>query len=70
MTYTDFRERLKKLNLSNVEFAKITNLSVKTIANWSQDIHNIPKWVEPFLNYYEEATELRNVIKTLNKYKF
>lgn len=65
MTYKDFRNALKACNLSNVEFAKITGLSPKSVSNWSQDNHKVPSWVEPFLHYYKRCKDLESALNLL-----
>ncbi|BEK33194.1 hypothetical protein CW576_09420 [Campylobacter jejuni] len=67
MTYEDFSNKLKKLQLSRDEFSKIVGMSYNSVTNWK--LKEIPAWVEPFLYYYEKSLALDELLKILEKYK-
>ncbi|MDR1284905.1 MAG: XRE family transcriptional regulator [Campylobacteraceae bacterium] len=50
MTYREFNETLKKVNLSKKRFADLTGIGYFTIFNWKHG--DVPKWAESWLNLY------------------
>lgn len=78
MTKNQFKERLKRLNITIREFSNISNTSYSTINNWGfkqdEKIIPLPGWVEPFLEHYEKSRkydylkdEIFDIIKDLEK---
>lgn len=58
MTREEFKKRLKKLNISQKDFANEMEYSYSAVKAWSE----VPKWVEVVLLY----KELMNVLGPLN----
>ena len=58
MTREEFKKRLKKLKISQKDFAKEMEYSYSAVKAWS----DVPKWVEMVLLY----KELVNVLEPLN----
>jgi len=52
MTKEKFNEKLKKLGLTQKDFAKIVGYSHQAIKQWQSG--KIPRWVEIMLEYFEE----------------
>ncbi|HEF3558337.1 TPA: hypothetical protein R9133_001627, partial [Campylobacter upsaliensis] len=59
MTYEDFSNKLRKLQLSRDEFSKIVGMSYNSVANWK--LKEIPAWVDSWLEQYEEEKTFSNV---------
>lgn len=59
MTKEEFNQKLKSLRINAKDFARIADIPYSTINNWgfktNDKIIPVPKWVEPFLNYYEKS---------------
>ncbi|PAF50707.1 hypothetical protein BKH43_03855 [Helicobacter sp. 13S00401-1] len=66
MTYEMFSNKLKELNLSKEDFAKLVNMHYHSVANWST--RGVASWVEPFLLYYEKSKKLDEVLNMVDKY--
>lgn len=70
-----FRTRLKDLELTITQFAKICGIGYSTAKDWK----TTPKWVPLVLNYmhitrkmkinYEDAEQLKNKLQALNDIK-
>lgn len=63
MNYNEFETRLKDLNLSKKDFAKLVNMQYESVINWKRN--NIPHWVKSFLFYYEKAQVLDIIISNI-----
>lgn len=67
MNYNEFETRLKDLNLSKKDFAKLVNMQYESVINWKRN--NIPHWVKSFLCYYEKAQVLDIIISNIETIK-
>ena len=67
MTYEEFEELLKKLNINKKEFAGLVEMSYQTIMNWS-NTNNVPKWVKSWLENYIKAKMSDEVIKAVKPF--
>lgn len=70
MTFTEFEQKLEKLELDIKKFSKITHIPFNTIVNWSakRNENQLPssaKWVLPFLELYEENKKNKYIIDYL-----
>lgn len=59
MTYEDFSNKLKQLDLTREDFSKLVNMSYNSVANWKSK--EIPAWVDSWLEQYEEEKIFSNV---------
>ena len=59
MEYEDFRNRLKKLNMSMKEYSILINTSYGTVKRWGKDGRAVPTWVKTWLDLYEENLECK-----------
>lgn len=66
MTYDEFSNTIKRLDLSRDEFAKMVGMSYNSVANWKSK--EIPKWVEVFLHYYEKGKDLERLLTIVAKH--
>ena len=67
MTYEEFEELLKKLNINKKEFAGLVEMSYQTIMNWN-NTNNVPKWVKSWLENYIKAKMSDEVIKAVKPF--
>lgn len=67
MTKEEFCDRLKKLNLTQKDFAEIANIPYSTLNNWGASangkIIQVPSWVDPFLKYYSQSKNYDRIKK-------
>lgn len=68
MTKKEFNAKLKELNLSIVEFSKISNVSYPTANGWNDDTKRIPAWVSSWLENYEVAKNYKDIQEKAKKY--
>ncbi|EAJ7109735.1 hypothetical protein YZ59_04175 [Campylobacter upsaliensis] len=66
MTYEDFSDKLKKLQLSRDEFSKIVGMSYNSVANWKSK--EIPAWVDSWLENYEQQKSFNHLVNEVEKY--
>lgn len=66
MTYDEFSNKLKELKLSKDDFSKMVGMSYNSVANWK--LKEIPSWVEPFIENYEQQKKLDYFINEVEKY--
>lgn len=59
MTYEDFSNRLKQLDLTREDFSKLVGMNYNSVANWKSK--EIPIWVDTWLEKYEEEKTFSNV---------
>ena len=65
MEKEEFKEYLKKANLSKKEFANIIGIGVGSLNNWGST-QNIPYWVKSWLQNYidkKKFDNIKNIIK-------
>jgi transcriptional regulator with XRE-family HTH domain len=55
MTYDEFKEILKKCNLTIKEFANMCGLNPANISGAWKSKNEVPKWVETWLENYQKA---------------
>jgi hypothetical protein len=67
MEKEEFKELLKKANLSKKEFAGIINISVGSLNNWGST-QNIPYWVKSWLENYIKAKNMDKVAEAISPY--
>ncbi|WP_198304214.1 helix-turn-helix domain-containing protein [Arcobacter vandammei] len=67
MTKEEFLSRLKKLNLTQKDFAKIAHIPYSTLNNWgcmaNGKVIQVPSWVDPFLKHYHQSIKYDKVKK-------
>ena len=61
MEYEKFKEKLKSINLTIKEFAKLSETSYRTCISWSMENRKVPNWVKPFINLYERNKQLEEL---------
>lgn len=61
----DFDKSLRKIGLSRVEFAAMTNIAYSTVGNWHDDKKPVPGWVESWLENYVKAKIADEVVKVV-----
>ena len=61
MNYDEFRQMLKKCNLTIKEFANMCGLNPNTIPTTWKSKNEVPKWVKTWLDNYIKAKTLDNV---------
>lgn len=66
MIYAEFDKRLKEVNLSKKEFAKLVNMQYESVVNWKR-AEKIPDWVKSWLYYYEKSKILDTLITSIEK---
>ena len=64
-----FDEKLRQLNITKKEFAKLTNISYHTVSNWNDTTKPIPKWVPSWLKYYERSKKLDELLNFIRIHK-
>jgi len=80
LTKEQFNKRLKELDLTQKDFAKISGIPYSTINNWGYTSKDktiaVPLWVKSFLEYYEKSLkydyltkEVFNIMNDLEKKK-
>jgi predicted transcriptional regulator len=71
MTKEEFNARLKELSISQRDFSNIADISYSTINNWGFKVNEkvipVPKWVKPFLDYYEKSNKYDYLLKEILK---
>ncbi len=71
MTKEEFNLKLKELNISIKDFSQIVDITYSTINNsgFTKDDKTIPvpKWVNPFLKYYEKSRKYDYLMKEISK---
>lgn len=69
MTKEEFCDRLKKLNLTQKDFAEIANIPYSTLNNWGASangkIIQVPSWVDPFLKHYHQSKKYDRIKKRI-----
>lgn len=60
LTRDTFKERLKKLNMSQIEFAKRVGYSSIAVKKWQDE--QFPGWVDYVLKYFELAADARRSV--------
>jgi hypothetical protein len=55
MDYQEFKDILKKCNLSIKEFANLTGLNEKSISGKWKSKNEVPKWAVTWLENYQKA---------------
>lgn len=71
MTKEEFNARLKELTISQKDFSSIADIPYSTINNWgfqaNDKIIPVPRWVGPFLDYYEKSRKYDSLLKEILK---
>ena len=60
MSYNEFEDLLKKLNLSKKEFSQLTELSYSTVITWSKT-NDVPNWVKSWIENYIDKKKFENI---------
>lgn len=68
MSADEFENKVRELNMSKKDFAKLVKLSYSAIISWREK-ENIPAWVDEFIKYYEKSLILDRIFKDIEKYK-
>ncbi|WP_199879366.1 hypothetical protein [Campylobacter coli] len=66
MTYEDFSNRLKQLDLTREDFSKLVGMNYNSVANWKSK--EIPIWVDSWLINYEKAKVLDEISKSIKPF--
>ncbi|MCE3038316.1 hypothetical protein [Helicobacter anatolicus] len=66
MNYTDFSNKLKQLQISKEEFAKMVDMNYHSVANWKSK--GVPYWVEVLLYHYEKSKNLDVILNIIKQY--
>ena len=61
MEYEEFKEKLKSINLTIKEFAKLSETSYRTCISWSMENRKVPNWVNAFLKIHIELQQLKEL---------
>jgi protoheme ferro-lyase len=61
MTYEEFKNMLKKCDLSIKKFSQMCGLHHNSISTTWKSKNEVPKWVETWLDNYIKAKTLDNV---------
>ncbi|PIF04545.1 MAG: acyl carrier protein [Arcobacter sp.] len=64
MDKEEFKELLKKANLTKKEFAIIIDMKYTSVNNWGSS-QQFPRWVKSWLENYIEKQKLENMKKIL-----
>jgi len=63
--YIEFKEKLKKLNITQKKFAEIIGYNDSTIRKWAKK-DEVPKFIEIILEYFEELKKRNEIAKKYN----
>lgn len=69
MTLEQFKERLRSLKLTMMEFSQLCDIPYSTVSKYGRS-NPVPPWVNKFLELYEQTKEIeefKQIIKTLNQ---
>ena len=69
MTDYDLKREIRKLGMTQKEFAQITGLSQNAVSQWVRGERPIPTWVKPFLDCYHKAKTLDSIMLEIEKLK-
>lgn len=61
MKNIDFENKLQSLKLSKKEFTQLVGMPYQTLMNWKNK-NETPYWVESWLDNYEKARTLQEII--------
>ena len=67
MTYKEFEEKLKSINLNKKRFSQLTELSYQTVMNWN-NIGKVPSWVKSWLENYIKAKDMDTIANMIKPY--
>jgi len=62
----EFKELVKKANLTKKSFSDLVGTSTQSVNNWSNKDRGVPYWVNSWLNLYienKDCKELKQIIK-------
>jgi len=65
----DLKLEIKKLGLTQKEFAEIVGIHQNTITQWIKGIREMPEWIIKFIHYYKKAKILDELDKKLKELK-
>ena len=61
MEYEEFKELLKKNNLTLKKFSELSSVGYGTCNSWSRENRKVPNWVKPFIKLYERNKQLEEL---------
>ena len=67
MNKEEFKELLKKANLTKKEFSEILEINIGSLNNWGST-QNIPYWVESWLQNYIKAKVSDDIIEAVRPF--
>ena len=65
----DLKQEIRKLGLTQKEFAEIAGIHTNTITQWIKGTREMPKWVVKFIHYYKKAKILDELDEKLQELK-
>jgi len=65
----DLKNEIKKLGLTQKEFAEIAGIHTNTVTQWIKGLREMPEWVIKFIQYYKKAKILDELDKKLQELK-
>ena len=65
----DLKAELKRLGMTQKEFADIANIHHNTVSQWIRGEREMPKWVPVFLKLYEKSEALDKIVEEIKKLK-
>jgi transcriptional regulator with XRE-family HTH domain len=65
----DLKKEIKKLGLTQKEFAQIVGIHTNTITQWINGTRKMPEWIINFIKYYKKAKILDEIDKKLQELK-
>ena len=65
----NLKKEIKKLGLSQKEFAQIAGIHPNTITQWINGNREMPEWIIKFIEYYKKAKLLDEIDKKLQELK-
>ena len=65
----DLKREIKKLGLTQKEFAEIVGVHQNTITQWIKGTREMPEWIKNFIKYYKKAKILDELERKLLELK-
>jgi transcriptional regulator with XRE-family HTH domain len=69
MNEYNLKQEIKKLGMTQKGFAEHIGVNQNTVTTWVNGSVPMPKWVKLFINYFEKAKTLDNLIDELDKFR-
>jgi len=65
----NLKSEIKKLGLTQKEFAEIVGIHQNTITQWIKGTREMPEWIINFIEYYKKAKILDELEQKLKELK-